>query len=70
MVVGTVRRERPQGGCLEKLLFRVQLGFKGHLRRASLVGAAVKNPPADVGDMGSSPGPGRFPCAAEQLSHN
>ena len=23
-------------------------------------GAAVKNPPADAGDTGSSPGPGRF----------
>ena len=23
-------------------------------------GAVVKNPPVDAGDMGSSPGPGRF----------
>ena len=28
-----------------------QLGFPG--------GAVVKNPPANAGDMGSSPGPGR-----------
>ena len=28
----------------------------------------VKNPPADAGDTGSSPGPGRVPNAAEQLS--
>ena len=28
----------------------------------------VKNPPANAGDTGSSPGPGRFPHAAEQLS--
>ena len=31
-------------------------------------GAVVKNPPANAGDTGSSPGPGRFPHAAEQLS--
>ena len=31
-------------------------------------GAAVKNPPANAGDMGSSPGPGRFPRGTEQLS--
>ena len=30
---------------------RVQEGFPG--------GAVVKNPPANAGDMGSSPGPGR-----------
>ena len=29
-------------------------------------GAVVKNPPADAGDMGSSPG--EIPHAAEQLS--
>ena len=28
----------------------------------------VKNPPANAGDMGSSPGLGRFPHAAERLS--
>ena len=28
----------------------------------------VKNLPANAGDKGSSPGPGRFPHAAEQLS--
>ena len=31
-------------------------------------GRVVKNPPANAGDTGSSPGPGRFPHAAEQLS--
>ena len=31
-------------------------------------GAVVKNPPANAGDTGSMPGPGRFPHAAEQLS--
>ena len=31
-------------------------------------GAVVKNPPANAGDMGLSPGPGRPPLAAEQLS--
>ena len=30
-------------------------------------GAVVENLPADAGDMGSSPGLGRFPHAAEQL---
>ena len=29
-------------------------------------GAVVKNPPANAGDTGSRPGPGRFPQAAEQ----
>ena len=28
--------------------------------RGFLGGAVVKNPPANAGDMGSSPGPGRF----------
>ena len=28
----------------------------------------VKNPPANAGDMGSSPGQGRSPHAVEQLS--
>ena len=28
----------------------------------------VRNLPANAGDRGSSPGPGRFPHAAEQLS--
>ena len=36
------------------------LGFPG--------GAVVKNPPANAGDMGSSPGLGRFLHAVEQLS--
>ena len=36
------------------------LGFPG--------GAVVKNPPANAGDTGSSPGPGRSPHATEQLS--
>ena len=31
-------------------------------------GAVVKNLPANAGDTGSSPGPGTFPHAAEQLS--
>ena len=31
-------------------------------------GAVVKNPPANAGDTGSSPGPGKIPHAAEQLS--
>ena len=31
-------------------------------------GAVVKNPPANAGDTGSSPGPGRSHIAAEQLS--
>ena len=29
----------------------------------------VKNPPANVGDTGSIPGPGRFPHDVEQLTH-
>ena len=36
------------------------LGFPG--------GTVVKNLPANAGDMGSSPGPGRFPHGAGQLS--
>ena len=31
-------------------------------------GAVVKNPPANAGDMGSSPRSGKIPHAAEQLS--
>ena len=31
-------------------------------------GAVARNPPANAGDVGSSPGPGRSPQAAEQLS--
>ena len=31
-------------------------------------GAVVKNPPANAGDNGLIPGPGRFPHAPEQLS--
>ena len=31
-------------------------------------GSVVKNPPANAGDMGLSPGGGRFPHAMEQLS--
>ena len=31
-------------------------------------GTVVKNLPANAGDMGSIPGPGRFPDATEQLS--
>ena len=31
-------------------------------------GTVVKNPPANAGDKGLSPGPGRFPHAMEQLS--
>ena len=31
-------------------------------------GAVVKNPPANAGDTGWSPGPGKIPHAAEQLS--
>ena len=36
------------------------MGFPG--------GAVVKNPPANAGDTGLSPGPGRLPHATEQLS--
>ena len=36
------------------------MGFPG--------GAVVKNPPANAGNTGSSPGLGRFPHATEQLS--
>ena len=36
------------------------MGFPG--------GAVVKNSPANAGDMGSSPGLGKIPHAAEQLS--
>ena len=28
----------------------------------------VKNTPANAGDTGSIPGPGRFPCDMEQLT--
>ena len=31
-------------------------------------GSVVKNLPANAGDTGPSPGPGRFPHAVEQLS--
>ena len=31
-------------------------------------GAVNKNPPADAGDTGSIPGPGRFHMPVEQLS--
>ena len=31
-------------------------------------GTVVKNPPANAGDTGSSPGPGRSHIAVEQLS--
>ena len=31
-------------------------------------GVVVKNPPANAGDTGSSPGPGKIPHATEQLS--
>ena len=31
-------------------------------------GTVVKNPPANAGDTGSSPGPGKIPHAVEQLS--
>ena len=31
-------------------------------------GTVVKNPPAHEGDTGLSPGPGKIPRAAEQLS--
>ena len=31
-------------------------------------GTVVENPPANAGDMGSSPGLGRFPHAVEQLA--
>ena len=31
-------------------------------------GTEDKNLPANAGDMGSIPGPGRFSCAKEQLS--
>ena len=43
-----------------KLDFKIGRGFPG--------GAVVKNPPANAGDTGSCPGPGRSQCAAEQLS--
>ena len=35
-------------------------------------GAAVKNPPANAGDTGSSPGPGRSTChgATKPVCHN
>jgi len=31
-------------------------------------GSVVKNPPANAGDMGLIPGPGKIPHAVEQLS--
>ena len=39
-----------------------------HMLRGFPGGTVVKNLPANAGDTGSSPGPGRFPHAAEQLS--
>ena len=36
------------------------MGFPG--------GAVVKNPPANAGDMGASPGLGKIPHVMEQLS--
>ena len=38
------------------------------MRRDFPGGAVVKNHPANAGDMGSSPGPGKIPHAVEQLS--
>ena len=43
--------------CFKRL---ENVGFPG--------GAVVKNPSANAGDTGSSPGPERFPYAVEQLS--
>ena len=43
----------------------IKLGFPG--------GAVVKNPPANAGDTGSSPGPGRshMPCGTTKpMRHN
>ena len=45
-----------------KIFFNIKMkwGFPG--------GAEVGNLPANAGDTGSIPGPGRFPHATEQLS--
>ena len=47
-----MRKEKlPQKPNLKCILKNLYQGF--------LCGAVVKNPPANAGDMGSSPGPGR-----------
>ena len=33
-------------------------------------GSAVKNPPANMGDVGSTPGPERFPLEEEMTPHS
>ena len=47
----TGRGGAPSGGRVKGSEVRGQGGFPG--------GAVVKNPPANAGDTGSSPGPGR-----------
>ena len=50
------RKEAPSPPPFPLLLFRLDLkNFLSDLPGGTL----VKNPPANVGDMGSSPGPGR-----------
>ena len=51
------REERGNGGEKEKKLEGTI--FKKYTYWDSPGGAVVKNPPANAGDMGSSPGPGR-----------
>ena len=60
--------------------FQKQLIKNGEIQRNSLIyvhkktrmgfpgGAVVKNPPANAGDMGASPGLGKIPHVMEQLS--
>ena len=46
----------------------IQRGMKTYVLQDFPGGAVVKNPPANSGDMGSSPGSGKIPHATEQLS--
>ena len=53
--------------CLENVWsFKKLLLKKSHQHRSG--GSVVKNPPANAGDVGLIPAPGRCPHAAEQLS--
>ena len=49
-----IKERRPGLGTEEQILWT----FKAHLRDFP-GGTVVKNPPANAGDTGSSPGPGR-----------
>ena len=45
---------------LRKEILRFKTFYKKAISRDFPDGSVVKNPPANAGDTGSSPGPGRF----------